>query len=164
MKMNMESLQFCILLFLTSAIAGNYIGSDSRMTPEYMEPYRKVYISENAVSPNELPRRARKHLKMQDINHDGFDESFYVWTNPDGRDVSMPVIKNNLGEIAFPTLSSRSYTPLEVPKRCCDNTYFMDIDADGDLDAVYLDYEGNHVLAIPLRKPAEKEGPKTYQI
>ncbi|MCD6495892.1 MAG: hypothetical protein J7K54_01340 [Candidatus Aenigmarchaeota archaeon] len=165
MKLDMESLEFGALMFLSSLLIGNYIGGDSRRACDKPEPYRKVYISENAVSPDELPRRARKHLMMQDINHDGVMESFYVWTNPDGRDVSMPVIKNNYGEIRFPTISSESYTPLDVPKWCSSSTFFMDKDADGDLDALYLEYTGSHVLAVPLIKPPkEKEQRKVYKL
>jgi hypothetical protein len=121
-------------------------------------------LDEHAVPSSMLPHRLYNgSVDYADVDRDEKLESFYVWNNPDGYMAKIPMILGDDGTIEYPTLSKRSLNPLEIPKSCCGQTYFIDVDSDGDTDAVYFLYDENTVLVMPLIKPQET-APRSYLI
>ncbi|MBN1896199.1 MAG: hypothetical protein JW789_00540 [Candidatus Aenigmarchaeota archaeon] len=168
MKANIVNMQFYALLFAVPLVIGNSISSDIRQRdaeetgiPDAHEiAYPK--LDSHAVSPEDIPKRFHGYIELMDVDSDGDFESFYVWKNPDGRNVRLPLIKNG-NSMAFPTVSKRSLTPIEIPRGLEKSTYFMDIDMDGDNDAVLIEYGSNGAVVFPLTKKGD-EPPRTYMI
>ncbi len=168
MKANLVNMQFYALLFAIPLVIGNNISSDTRQrdTDEMeMRNIREIVYSSldsHAVTPEDIPKRCHGYIELMDADMDGDLDSFYVWGNPDGRSVRLPVFKDGNG-VVFPTVSKRSLTPIEIPPGIQKSTYFVDIDMDGDNDAVMIDYGSRGPVAFPLTKKVD-EPPKTYMI
>ena len=163
MKVNAVNMQFYGLLFTTLFALGNSVGSDVKRDEEE-DPAAAVSVRLNpyAVVQEDIPLAYRKSIEYADVNHDGFLESFYVWKNPDGKEVRLPVIRGVSG-ISFPTVSDESCTPVEIPGMLRKDTYFMDRDLDGDMDAVFVEYGSHGPTAFPLTKKV-REKSKMYMI
>ena len=168
MKANWVNTQFYALLFAIPFIIGNSIGLDTRQRDSEeinIANMREIVYSKldsRAVSPEDIPKQCHGYIELRDIDSDGDLESFYIWSNPDGQNVRLPIMKNN-DNVLFPTVSKYSLTPLEIPRNIQNKTYFMDIDMDGDNDAVLLDYGTKGAVALPLTKKID-EPSRTYMI
>jgi hypothetical protein len=120
---------------------------DSRAVPRSMLP----------------PKLCNGGVRYADLDGDKDLESVYVWENPGGRKVELPMVLAADSSIAFPMLSEESYSPLEVPEKYCGTTSFLDYYGDGVMYSVYVHHGKNAIIAVPIVKP-KKAGPRTYRI